>query len=232
MDNIIVDHNITRKNNSLKNINKYNYLDIYSNNSNYLTENIINSMKRFTMNQIAVNKKRITVQLDYFGEHDNLCPICLVDMNRKSVKHIPCGHTFHMSCLNKLLNSNTAYSNKCPCCREIITPRIVRHQIIPNYYLHYYDDNQSIRIPIRMTYDQNDLSDEIVNGLMHNILQNALEYIHLLRRGENMEINFDVSLLNQETELQDTNIYNDNDNHNDNDNDNGEFLLGDLIYDL
>ena len=40
------------------------------------------------------------------------CPICLMELGKVNVVTIECGHTFHFSCLNQILNDN------CPKCRQ------------------------------------------------------------------------------------------------------------------
>lgn len=218
MDNIILYNNIKSD---------YKYkdesLDIY----NYIDQNLLESIKKLTMNQISVNKKRVTVELDYSGDHENLCAICLLDMHRMPVKHIPCGHTFHLSCLNKLLNSNSSCNNKCPCCRKKIFESKMSdgsgENIISNYYLYYYGNNGTIQIPVTVSHENHRLTEENINNLLDNILQNALVYISQLRQGENFQIDVDV-------------MENDAGEADEPDGANGdrdeEFLLGDLIYDL
>ena len=178
---------------------------------NQLEEDILNSMKILTMNEIAINKKRVTVQLDFRGDHETSCAICLFDMHRQAVKHIPCGHTFHLSCLNKLLNSNLSYCNKCPCCRKKILNNKTRARTgseISNYYLYYYGDNSTIQIPVTVSRDvidgdsDSDNYDEMINNLMENIMRNALVYINQLRESENNEIEVNVfdSVLRSESD--------------------------------
>ena len=43
------------------------------------------------------------------------CSICLESFRRsEEIKHLPCGHFFHSSCINQWLEID----NRCPCCRE------------------------------------------------------------------------------------------------------------------
>jgi hypothetical protein len=54
-----------------------------------------------------MEKPKVT---EAFPETD--CPICLVELGKVNVVTIECGHTFHFSCLNQILNDN------CPKCRQ------------------------------------------------------------------------------------------------------------------
>ena len=48
--------------------------------------------------------------------HDN-CSICLSSLKNKIVAHLPCGHTFHHSCLMKQFKSSHNSATRCAMCR-------------------------------------------------------------------------------------------------------------------
>ena len=55
------------------------------------------------------------------------CAICLAIMEKGSwVRHLPCSHTFHSSCIRKQQVRTTAWNNKCPLCRQEIPPTKTR----------------------------------------------------------------------------------------------------------
>ena len=165
MDNIIINDSI---------INIVNKIENNNNNNN-------NNNNKLTMNKISILKKRITVELDYNCDHDTVCTICLNNMHRKVVKHIPCGHTFHLSCLNKLMNCNAACNNKCPCCRKEITISKINNSHYSDYSLFYYSARGMVEIPITISqeifnYAQN--NNLIINDLTNDIMRDALLYIN------------------------------------------------------
>ena len=65
--------------------------------------------------QIAIEKKRRTVSVK--SRLDDTCAICLNDMQSKTVTHLPCGHSIHLSCFQKLQQSHLSSKHKCPTCR-------------------------------------------------------------------------------------------------------------------
>ena len=53
-------------------------------------------------------------------DRDNLCPICLEELNESSkITTVKCGHIFHSSCIHKWLHLKKKNTN-CPSCGEII----------------------------------------------------------------------------------------------------------------
>jgi len=61
--------------------------------------------------------KRALIELHY-KKSDETCAICIQDMKGHKVIHTPCGHTFHMNCLNTQIST---YKNlKCSLCRHPI----------------------------------------------------------------------------------------------------------------
>ena len=47
------------------------------------------------------------------GEAGSSCPICLGETEQQQVKRLPCGHTYHSSCIDRWLQQN----HTCPTCR-------------------------------------------------------------------------------------------------------------------
>ena len=48
------------------------------------------------------------------GEAESCCPICLCTTEHQQVKQLPCGHTYHPSCIDHWLGQN----HTCPVCRH------------------------------------------------------------------------------------------------------------------
>lgn len=51
------------------------------------------------------------------------CPICMEDIGNKNSSTLECGHKFHLSCIFELYKQNSAFSNKCPMCRDEFTKK-------------------------------------------------------------------------------------------------------------
>lgn len=49
-------------------------------------------------------------------ESNEECPICLESITSSDITTTYCNHTFHYSCIQKMLS----YNNKCPLCRRIL----------------------------------------------------------------------------------------------------------------
>ena len=54
------------------------------------------------------------------SEHDNVCPICLIDFNDKNYIVPNCGHKVCIKCFVCNLHTNKTTGNLCSMCREII----------------------------------------------------------------------------------------------------------------
>ena len=67
--------------------------------------------------RVSVDKGRETVERTFGGQGE--CCICLGDMHRRAVKHLPCGHTHHYGCLKRWF----ATKRNCPQCRWAASPR-------------------------------------------------------------------------------------------------------------
>ena len=65
------------------------------------------------LKQVAVNKKRSMIELK--SPVDEICSICIESVKNKRVKILPCGHRYHVSCINKWLNSKKNTCAKCRC---------------------------------------------------------------------------------------------------------------------
>ncbi len=50
-------------------------------------------------------------------ERKNNCSICIETLDKTATTILSCGHIFHMTCLNKWINSN---HNTCPLCRNMV----------------------------------------------------------------------------------------------------------------
>jgi hypothetical protein len=46
------------------------------------------------------------------------CPICLADFAGQSVVRAPCGHDFHLECLEEWVTRTRSQTAGCPLCRE------------------------------------------------------------------------------------------------------------------
>ncbi len=44
------------------------------------------------------------------------CAVCLVENHKRFFTNLPCGHSFHIHCINKLKQKS---QNKCPLCRFV-----------------------------------------------------------------------------------------------------------------
>ena len=55
----------------------------------------------------------IIIELEY--KKKEKCALCIQDMENKKVQHTPCGHTFHMSCLETQISKYQNYN--CSLCR-------------------------------------------------------------------------------------------------------------------
>lgn len=67
------------------------------------------------LKQVAVQKKRSVIELK--SQVDEICPICIESVKNKRVKILPCGHRYHVACINKWLNRA---QNTCATCRCIV----------------------------------------------------------------------------------------------------------------
>ena len=56
---------------------------------------------------------RVMIELKY--KKNDTCALCLEDMKNKKVQHTPCGHTFHMNCLE--MQFSKYYNYRCSLCR-------------------------------------------------------------------------------------------------------------------
>jgi hypothetical protein len=57
------------------------------------------------------------------GSGRDECAICLEPITSLNIRTLGCGHTFHETCINKILNSGGPRSHKCPLCRAPFTFR-------------------------------------------------------------------------------------------------------------
>ena len=71
---------------------------------------------------LAREKKRIIFETHYSNCEDK-CAICLSNMINATVKHTPCGHTFHLRCLTKWQKFQNERNVQCPNCRAAL-PRL------------------------------------------------------------------------------------------------------------
>lgn len=83
------------------------------------------------------------------------CPICLEQIKDKNCCTLKCGHQFHLPCVFALYNQSSAFSNKCPMCRDEFTEKLQNtvHYVFvhPEDEVHPDENNQnrnSSRIPI------------------------------------------------------------------------------------
>jgi hypothetical protein len=65
---------------------------------------------------LAREKNRIVFETHYSNCEDK-CAICLSNMINATVKHTPCGHTFHLTCLTKWQKFHNEINVHCPNCR-------------------------------------------------------------------------------------------------------------------
>ena len=73
--------------------------------------------------KIAKSSRRVIIELKY-RKKDDTCALCMEDMENKKVQHTPCGHSFHMSCLDKQFTEYKDY--RCSLCRyQIYQPEYV-----------------------------------------------------------------------------------------------------------
>ena len=61
----------------------------------------------------AKSSGRIIIELEY--KKKDKCALCIEDMENKKVQHTPCGHSFHMSCLETQFLMYKNY--RCSLCR-------------------------------------------------------------------------------------------------------------------
>jgi len=61
----------------------------------------------------AKSSGRIIIELEY--KKKEKCALCIEDMENKKVQHTPCGHSFHMSCLETQISMYKNY--RCSLCR-------------------------------------------------------------------------------------------------------------------
>lgn len=107
-----------------------NIIDCSATNDIYLT-----NLKK----QCAISKKQIIIDSNFCCESDELCAICLTSMLNCVVKHTPCGHTFHLQCLNKLLKCKHVCKNRCPNCRKFIVKKKITRRIFYSYINNIFD---------------------------------------------------------------------------------------------
>ena len=70
---------------------------------------------------ININKKQQYVEFN----NDNICPICLEDMDIHNIIVLDCYHKFHANCIfNSMANNNST----CPMCREKIKYKYPRRR--------------------------------------------------------------------------------------------------------
>ena len=85
-----------------------------------------NSRVFLDYSKVAIEKQRIIFQTRHHLHED--CPICLGDMYGKSVKYLPCGHTFCSTCIQEQFESNCPSKCKCASCRYDLTSCLIRQQ--------------------------------------------------------------------------------------------------------
>lgn len=68
------------------------------------------------LQQFAINKKRSVIELK--SPVDDICSICIETVRNKRTKILPCGHRYHVSCINKWLDCSS--KNTCPDCRCVV----------------------------------------------------------------------------------------------------------------
>lgn len=73
-------------------------------------------------NEAAKRLARILIEVRYRCE--KTCAICRTDMYGSKVFHLPCGHTFHVSCFRQQLQHMQNNNSKCACCRYDLTPAL------------------------------------------------------------------------------------------------------------
>ena len=93
--------------------------------------------------KIAKSSGRVIIELKY-RKKDDTCALCMEDMENKKVQHTPCGHSFHMSCLDKQLTEYKDY--RCSLCR---------YQIYEPEYVDEPEYNYTLRNAFRLTDSSN-----------------------------------------------------------------------------
>ena len=81
---------------------------------------------------LAKEKNRIIFQTKY-PNMDDICAICLSNMLNANVKHTPCGHTFHLTCLTKWQKHQNERNVQCPNCRALLPRLRYVFPYMPNY---------------------------------------------------------------------------------------------------
>jgi hypothetical protein len=81
---------------------------------------------------LAKEKNRIIFQTNY-SNGDDICAICLSNMLNAVVKHTPCGHTFHLTCLTKWAKFQNEMNVQCPNCRSLLPRLQYVFPYMPNY---------------------------------------------------------------------------------------------------
>ena len=94
------------------------------------------------LKQIAVEKKRSIIELK--SPVDEICSICIESVKNKRVKILPCGHRYHVACINKWLDRA---HNTCAKCRCVVDEsKVVNVEKI----MDVLDDSRSIVDLLRM----------------------------------------------------------------------------------
>lgn len=62
--------------------------------------------------------QNITVPIDATSGEEPQCAICLADLRGQAVCRAPCGHNFHLECLEEWVTLAQSRSADCPLCRE------------------------------------------------------------------------------------------------------------------
>ena len=66
-------------------------------------------------NKTAKEMKRVILEIN--SQCDDNCSVCLSSLKNKTVAHLPCGHTFHHTCLMKQFKSSHNSATRCAVCR-------------------------------------------------------------------------------------------------------------------
>ncbi len=63
--------------------------------------------------KLAISSKRVIIELKC--KKDEICALCIENLKDKKVQHTPCGHSFHMKCLEMQCSIYEDYN--CSLCR-------------------------------------------------------------------------------------------------------------------
>lgn len=137
-----------------------------------------------TMNHSEVARKMNRVIIETNSRCDCDCSICLSTMKGCTVKHLPCGHTFHSRCLTTQFGSDIESSSRCANCRtDFLTSMPTKNQ----------DEWESRQALVRFNRSIEDLSN-VVEQINH---EPATSYQYFVSIQEELA---DIPESDQETE--------------------------------